>query len=42
MKNQKTWVKPTVKIYTKNDVLGKANPSGELEGGGSGGSKTGS
>jgi hypothetical protein len=32
MKNQKTWVKPTVKVYTKNDVLGKTLTSGELEG----------
>lgn len=24
MQSQKKWVKPIVKVYTKNDVLGKA------------------
>jgi hypothetical protein len=32
MQNQKIWVKPTVKVYTKNDVLGnKMASNGELE-----------
>lgn len=33
MKKQKIWVKPCVKVYTKNDVLGsKTNgPLGENE-----------
>jgi hypothetical protein len=40
MQKQKTWVKPSVKVYTKNDVLGKTSGGGEFEGGGA--SKTGS
>jgi hypothetical protein len=41
MLNKKIWVKPTVKVYTKNDVLGKTVTGGEDEGAG-GSSKTGS
>jgi hypothetical protein len=25
MQKQKKWVKPTVKVYTKNDIFGKEN-----------------
>lgn len=34
MQNQKIWVKPTVKVYSKNDVLGKAPAPSETEGDG--------
>jgi hypothetical protein len=40
MQKQKIWVKPSVKVYTKNDVLGKGATAGELAEGAN--SKTGS
>lgn len=30
MQKQKKWVKPSVKVYTKNDVLGKGTSAGEV------------
>ena len=31
MQKQKKWIKPTVKVYTKTDVLGKTPLAGEDE-----------